>query len=147
MSELALPAVTPDDAAPAHELRVELVTRISTQPLHYRSGDEETAAKSVYKLFDPTRALMKAHPKALAFGVVGLFLLNGILRSATARWHGWIVGERFKDERSRRRFRVELKHLQESLQTLQALLGCIVDKACTQADANRLFRQIVKACP
>ena len=43
-AETAPPASANPNAAPAHALWVELATRITTQSLHQRSGDEETAA-------------------------------------------------------------------------------------------------------
>ena len=39
------------DAVPGNLLRMDLATRITTQRLHYRSGEEETAAESVHMLF------------------------------------------------------------------------------------------------
>lgn len=109
------------DKAPAHALWVELSTRITTQRLHYRSGEEETAAKSVSDLFGIVRGLMAAHPDAHAFHELGLGLLNDALRPYTARWHGWMTEEKrtdggvklhFKDEWVRRQFRRELRELQ-----------------------------------
>ncbi len=47
---------------PANALWVELSTRITTQSLHYRSGNEETAAESVHKLFAKTRDLLEKYP-------------------------------------------------------------------------------------
>jgi hypothetical protein len=63
-------------AVPAHALYVELATRITTQRLHYRSGDEENAAKSLHSLFQTTRELMTEHPKAREFHRVALALLK-----------------------------------------------------------------------
>lgn len=40
-------------------LYTELRTRIATQPLHYRSGDEETALDSLYQLFAISRDAIK----------------------------------------------------------------------------------------
>lgn len=111
------------EAAPAHLLRIELATRITTQRLHYRSGEEETAAESVHMLFPKVRELMSNYPDAKIFCKIGLRLLDQVLRPYTARWHGWMTesGEsaggtpRFRDERVRRMFRVELRELQARL--------------------------------
>lgn len=112
---------TTADKAPAHALWVELSTRITTQRLHYRSGEEETAADSVFKLFGVVRGLMDKNAEARAFQELGLSLLNDTLRTYTARWHGWMTEEkradgsaspRFKDEWVRRQFRRELRELQ-----------------------------------
>lgn len=121
---------TPADKVPAHALWVELSTRITTQRLHFRSGDEETAARSIYTLFAKTRSLMEAHPDARAFQEVAERMLNQIIRPYTARWHGWMVPDpklkdkdgqpltKFRDPQLRRKFRGELRELQPQL------LGC-----------------------
>ena len=142
-----LPANTSEDAAPARSLQVQLSTRITTQPLHYRSGDEETAASSVHKLFDTTRELLVAHPKAAAFDVVAKFLLNDILRPYTARWHLWMVDERFADERTRRQFRYELKQLQPRLIEFGELLRLMLLDPAQTAAVQTLFCKIVDATP
>lgn len=114
-------------ALPAHGLYVELATRISTQQLHYRSGDEETAAFSLHSLFAKTRKLMEDHPRATEFHEAALVLLNEVLRPYAARWHGWMTQDReshcpdgkpllrFRDEWVRRKFREELQELQPLL--------------------------------
>jgi hypothetical protein len=116
------PLPMPADAAPAHSMWVELATRIITQKLHYRSGEEETAAESVHGLFGTARKLMNANPSATAFNALSLELLNKCLRPYTARWHGWMASShtedekpRFKTEVYRRKFRKELKELQGQL--------------------------------
>jgi hypothetical protein len=109
------------DTTAAHILWVEIATRITTKPLHYRSGDEETAAESIYSLFSKGRELMEKHPDAKVFSEIALKLLNEGLRPYTARWHRWITEgneekgvsrRRFKDELTRRRFRTELQEVQ-----------------------------------
>ena len=50
----------PDKDA-AWELYVELLTRITTQPLLDKDGDEEAALQSVYALFGLTRSIIKFH--------------------------------------------------------------------------------------
>jgi hypothetical protein len=124
------------DAVPAHVLWVELATRITTQPLHYRSGDEETAADSIYKLFQKVRALMEKHPDAKVFNEYGLKLLNECLRPYTARWHGWLTQQetgdgklRFGSELVRRMFREELRELQPRLLWFQAAFKAISEGA------------------
>ncbi len=136
---VALPAVTDADAAPAHALRVELNTRITTQPLHYRSGDEETAATSVFQLFGKTRELLLAHPKAAAFEVAAVFLLNRVLRPNTARWHRMLVDKEFQDEAARRQFRLELQHLQPRLSAFEALLRLLIAGPAGSAEAAAAF--------
>lgn len=115
---------TEADKVPAHTLWVELSTRITTQRLHYRSGEEETAAKSIFDIFALTRTLMEKNPDAHAFESLALKLLNEALRPYTARWHGWMTADKelrdaqgksvlkFRDEWVRRQFRKELRELQ-----------------------------------
>jgi hypothetical protein len=122
------PAATKDpNRAPAHALWVELSTRITTQRLHYRSGDEETAARSIYSLFGRTRELMEKNPDAVEFHTIAGQMLNTTIRSYTARWHGWMVPDpklkdkdgqpltKFADPQLRRAFRGELRELQPYL--------------------------------
>lgn len=144
---MTLPPITVHDAAPAHTLRVELTTRITTQRLHYRSGDEETAVKSVYDLFVTTRKLLTDHPQAQAFNTAGNFLLNNLLRPYTARWHRWMVDKRFSDEGARRRFRVELKQLQKRLAHFVRLLEHLAAGPQDQEKAEEEFAELVKLTP
>jgi hypothetical protein len=123
----------------AHALWVELVTRISSQHLHLRSGLEETAAESIYGIFKTTRELMAKHPGAADFLHVAERLLNGLLRPHTARWHGWMAEDRelrdsqgkpvlrFRDEWVRRQFRRELQGLQRRIATFVDVLGRLKD--------------------
>ena len=48
-----------EDKAAAWELYIELLTRITTQPLEQEDGDEEIALKSVYSIFPLTREVIK----------------------------------------------------------------------------------------
>src|SRR5262245_41531281 len=56
-----------DDRIAAAKLHVQLVSRIATQPLGYLQGDEKTALTSVHSLFEKTREICTAHPKAQHF--------------------------------------------------------------------------------
>ena len=49
------------DEKAAWEMYVEMITRIITQPLPPDHGDERTALKSVYSLFEITRNVLKEH--------------------------------------------------------------------------------------
>lgn len=131
----ASPNTANPNAAPAHALWVQLATRVTTQPLHYRSGDEEAAVASLTSLFDKARELLELHPGAAQFRALTLNLLNELLRPRVARWHGWLTGDRqcpgtndgtaqrFRDEQARRLFREELLELQPQLLGLQQRLA------------------------
>lgn len=129
--------------APAHALWVELATRTATQNLHFRSGGEEAAARSVFSLFPIARKLLTEHPDAADFRRESLELLNGTLRPYTARWHSWMIYDdarrepdgtartRFQDEPTRCLFREELEELQDRLsahRSALARMACIEDK-------------------
>ena len=101
---------------PAFELWVELTTRITSQNLHFRSGQEEGAVKSVVGLFETTRTLMRANPDAECFIALSEVLL-ATLRPYTARWHSMQdANDRFLGPSQRRQFRIELTDLQPKLQ-------------------------------
>jgi hypothetical protein len=142
-----LPAVSEADAIPARVLQVQLKTRITTRPLHYRSGDEEAAVASVHKLFETTRELLVEHPKAAAFDAASCFLLNDVVRPYTARWHGWMVEGRFADERSRRQFRYELKQLQPQLLKFGECLEHLIAGPDRDDLARASFEEIVRNTP
>jgi Patatin-like phospholipase len=120
-----MPAELQPDQTPAHQVWVELATRITTQRLHYRSGEEETAARSVVDLFKRTRALMSEHPRARAFCALAERMLNTTIRPYTARWHGWMVDDRFPTEPRRRQFRRELQELRRKLVPYHGAFGQI----------------------
>jgi hypothetical protein len=140
-----MPTAPPADSSPAHTLWVELSTRITTERLHYRSGDEETAAASVYKLFGRTRELMEKNPEAIEFQGLALALLNKTLRPFTARWHGWMTVDdsvrdkdgqpqlRFRDEWVRRQFRRELQTLQPRLAGFRKAFEALKDGATPES--------------
>lgn len=104
-----------EPSSPAHILWVELTTRITTQRIHFRSGQEGAAAESIATLFQTTRELMAAHPGDEAFIALGQQMLNQTLRPCTARWHGWMGTGEFENEAMRRKFRAQLRELQPRL--------------------------------
>lgn len=124
----------------SHALHVELVTRISTQRLHYRAGDEEMAAASLHSLFQKTRGLMVDHPEEREFQEAALVLLNHILRPYTARWHGWMLEDddkldasgnpvmKLRDECMRRKFREELRELQPLLHGARLTFAALAEQ-------------------
>lgn len=146
-TNLKLPALTQEDAKPAKILEIQLTSRVATQPLHYQSGDEETALESVHNLFGTTRDLLTQHPRAAAFEITALFLLNSIVRPHTARWHRWLVDGRFADERGRRQFRYELKQLQPRLLEFANLLHLMVQGPQQSNSVQHLFARIVGLTP
>jgi hypothetical protein len=75
------------DKAAAHAFLAELNTRITTQPLPYQYGDEETALKSLRDVFDHARAAIKENQGCKIFTAAVTKMLNEELRPVTAKWH------------------------------------------------------------
>lgn len=114
----------PDDREAAWEMYVELLTRITTQPLEPNSGDEETALDSVYSLFKTTRELLKEKGRnASEFTRVSIIVLNQIVRPFTAKWHKKKLQGAFKIKEQCAEFRKELEDIQKWLTAYTRLLA------------------------
>ena len=116
-----------DDKVAAAKLHVQIVSRITTQPLGYLEGDEKTALTSVYRLFDETRQIGYQHPKGKHFAVLAWHVLNTRVRPFTAKWHpvserGMLSALDTTDE-----FRAELEALQGLLRRFGVLLAHLRD--------------------
>ena len=121
-------APTDTDRLAAWELYVELLTRITTQPLPDADGDEPTALASVHALFPLTREILRKHgPGSNEFAKLAIPVLNQIIRPFTARWHKLALVRAFDDPAHRAQFRAELTALQIQLrhytQALASLAG------------------------
>src|SRR5262245_38411528 len=116
-----------DDKVAAAKLHVQIVSRITTQPLGYLEGDEKTALTSVFRLFDETRQICYQHPKGKHFAVLAWHVLNTGVRPFTAKWHpvserGMLSALDTTDE-----FRAELEALQRLLRRFGVLLAHLRD--------------------
>lgn len=110
------------DKDAAWELYIELLTRITTQPLDDNDGDEKIALDSVHKIFELTREIIKKYKRdCIEFTKIAIVILNQKIRPFTAKWHK-ISLEGFNDE-NRRQFRIELKELQQNLHRYTQMLG------------------------
>ena len=104
------------DKNAAWELYIELLTRITTQPLPLKHGDEKTALDSIYSLFGLTRSIIKSHKRGcIEFTKIAIIVLNQIIRPFTAKWHRISIEKGFKDAKSCKNFRKELFQLQKQL--------------------------------
>ena len=126
------------DKEAAWELYIELLTRITTQPLPADSGDEETALDSVYSLFPLTREVIKRKgPGCFEFTKIAVVVLNQVVRPFTAKWHKLSLECAFEDPEKVREFREELADLQEQLRVytraLAAMAG-VEDLTALEAD-------------
>ncbi len=71
----------------AWDLYVELLTRITTQPLPDEDGVEQTALDSIYALFGITRETLKAHGRScIQFAKIAIVVLEQVVRPFTAKW-------------------------------------------------------------
>lgn len=105
----------PDKNA-AWEMYIELLTRVTTQSLADKDGDEETALTSIYNLFPITREIIKKYGRdCQEFTKIAIVILNQKIRPFTAKWHKMKLEEAFKDKDKCILFRKELKELQKIL--------------------------------
>lgn len=108
----------------AWDLYVEMETRIITQPLDPKRGDEETALKSVYSLFKTTRGILKKYgPDCAEFSEIALAVLNQKVRPFTAKWHRKKLKGAFKSKAKCAKFRKELASLQKVLRAYTVVLA------------------------
>ena len=117
----------PDKDA-AWDLYVELLTRITTQPLPDEDGVEQTALDSVYTLFALTRQTIKTHGRAcIEFTRIAVIILNQVVRPFTARWHRLSQHGAFASADQCAQFRRELHDLQVQLRNYTRLLADLAD--------------------
>lgn len=115
---------TDDDQIAAWDMYVELITRITTQPLKNDEGDEATALESVHSLFAITRNILKEKGKnAVNFTKIAIVVLNQIIRPFTAKWHKKMLDGAFQNEDECLIFRNELSVLQNELIKYTKLLA------------------------
>jgi hypothetical protein len=78
------------------EMYIELVTRISVQPLGDSEGTFREALSSLYVLFGETRRILRTygpgvakpeHKKYISFGAISVDVLNVWLRPFLSKWH------------------------------------------------------------
>jgi hypothetical protein len=141
-------APTPADERAAWLLFTEMRTRIATQPLHYRSGDEATALKSLYVLFEFTRDILrKRETPCVHFAIVSVFVLNIIIRPFTAYWHKRNEAGLLANEDVRRDFRAHLIVLQDKLRLFQRFLGWLAEGDTFISESESGFERIRDADP
>lgn len=113
----------PDKDA-AWELYIELLTRITTQPLSEKHGDEKTALDSIFSLFGITREIIKSNGRdCIEFTKLAVVVLNQIIRPFTAKWHKVLVEDGFSKEDICNNFRSELTQLQKLLRIYSRMLS------------------------
>jgi hypothetical protein len=119
---------TDPDKDAAWDLYVELLTRITTQPLAAEDGIEKTALDSVYSLFPITRAILKSRGRqCVEFTKLAVVVLNQIVRPFTAKWHRISGADGVSNPETCAQFRQELVSLQQQLVTYAKALADIAD--------------------
>jgi len=120
------PSDTDKDAA--WDLYVELLTRITTQPLSDEHGVEQTALGSIYALFGLTRQTLKEHGRScIEFTRIAVIILNQSVRPFTAKWHRKSQDGAFESSEQCTQFRLELQVLQAQLRNYTKLLADLAD--------------------
>ena len=112
-----------NDRNAAWELYVEMLTRITTQPLKDEHGDEKTALDSVFSLFPTTRAILKNYRNCTEFSKIAIVVLNQVVRPFTAKWHKLSLENCFADMEKCQTFRKELADLQIELRKYTKMLA------------------------
>ncbi len=120
-------AVDEADSAAAHSLHVELISRITTQPLGYTEGVEEAALHSVFSLFAVARTLTRSARTAHTFETVVWHVLNTFVRPFTAKWHQKAKAGLLRGLDTSDVFRAELRLLQGELIAFDRVLARIAD--------------------
>lgn len=112
------------DKDAAWELYIELLTRITTQPLDDSTGDELTALDSIYSIFPITRSVIKTKGRdCIQFTKLAIVVLNQIIRPFTAKWHRLSREGAFQKDVARSIFRKELEVLQKDLNEYSRMLA------------------------
>lgn len=122
-------APTDEDRAAAAALHVQIVSRVASQRLGYSSGVEAAALDSLYRLFDITRELCVRNPGCRHFEAIAWEILNGHVRSFTAKWHRRAQAGALEALDASDEFRAELGLLRPRLGRFDDLLIEIRDGA------------------
>ena len=113
-----------EDKDAAWELYIELLTRITTQPLPKEHGDESTALDSIHSLFNLTREIIKRRGRlCIEFTKIAIVILNQKIRPFTAKWHKLMIGKDFENLDKCAEFRTELEELQKILRIYTKMLA------------------------
>ena len=116
------------DRAAAWELYIELLTRVTTQSLAPKHGDEKTALDSVYAIFPLTREILRRQGSGSGeFAKLAIPVLNQVIRPFTAKWHRNSLAGAFNDASQCQAFRSELGMLQIDLGNYTRALAAMAE--------------------
>lgn len=112
------------DKAAAWELYVELLTRITMQPLDREQGDEKAALESVHSLFATTRQVLKSNTRdCQEFTKIAVVVLNQVVRPFTSKWHRLCIQGALGDAGQCIEFRNDLCEVQKTLRKYMKMLA------------------------
>ena len=128
MTQAELDELTDRNKDAAWAMYVQMITRITTQPLPDEHGDEQTALSSVHSLFETTRSILTEYGReSPEFSKLAVVILNQKVRPFTAKWHVPSINGAFEEAEKCDEFRKDLADLQVILrgymQALAALAG------------------------
>ena len=126
------------DRAAAWEMYIELLTRVSSQPLSAHAGSEQAALQSIHSLFATTREVLRQHGReAGEFTKIAIVVLNQAIRPFTTRWHAIALEGGLAKPELRAEFRAELAPLRETLTRYTRMLADMAGvEDLTQLDAG-----------
>jgi hypothetical protein len=114
------------DKNAAWELYVDLITRVVTQGLPVKDGDEKAALNSIYNIFELTRDNLKRNGRHCGeFTKISILVLNQIIRPFTSKWHPIFVRELSVEQKIE--FRVELEALRLAMTSYSKMLADMSD--------------------
>lgn len=114
------------DQDAAWDLYIEMLTRVVTQPLPTKSGDEQAALESVHSLFGATRHILHEHGrKTIRFSKIAIPVLNQLVRPFTTKWHRESLAGAFDNPDRCQEFRDELTRLLIDMRNYNRMLADI----------------------
>jgi len=126
MTEAELNELTDRNKDAAWAMYVQMLTRITTQPLPDEDGDEQTALDSVYSLFETTRNILTEYGReAPEFSKLAVLILNQKIRPFTAKWHVPSIEGAFEDPEKCKEFRQDLEERRGILCGYMAALAAL----------------------
>lgn len=126
MTEVELSELTDRNEDAAWAMYVQMLTRVTTQPLPDEDGDEQTALDSVHSLFKSTRKILTEYGRtAHEFSKLAVLILNQKIRPFTTKWHVPSTKGAFKDPEKCKEFRQDLRKLQGILCGYMAALAAL----------------------
>ena len=140
MTEDKLKELTDRNKDAAWAMYVEMLTRVTTQPLPDEYGDEQTALSNVYSLFTTTRDILREYGReSPEFSKLAVVILNQKIRPFTTKWHRSNLERVFENAAACDEFRKDLAALQVILRGyMQALahLAGVEDITDMSGEAN-----------